>query len=183
MPHKRCSLADNWHNKDELELELIRFYGKYIAASWFPSWSKYSFVDFVFKNSGDIPDTSNYCPIRLWLILPRGKALFHKSNMVSIFLHHIPMCQWLLVMVITNGNYEESRDMALDISKAYERVWKAGICHKLKVYGVYRRIFYMIQSPLKDRIRRVVLNAFSTRYFHVNVGNPAEIYPWTYVFS
>lgn len=74
-----------------------------------------------------------------------------------------------MVIFITNGNCEEVRALALDISKAYVRVWEAGIYHKLEAYGVSRRIFNMIRSILKDHAMRVVLNAFSTRSFYVNV--------------
>ena len=36
--------------------------------------------------------------------------------------------------------------VALDISKAFERVWHAGLLHKLKPYGILGQIFVLICS-------------------------------------
>ena len=39
-----------------------------------------------------------------------------------------------------------TRAMVLDISKAFDRVWHAGLLHKLKSYGVSGQIFGLISS-------------------------------------
>ena len=41
--------------------------------------------------------------------------------------------------------------VALDISKAFDRVWHAGLLHKLKSYGVSGQIFSLISSFLSNR--------------------------------
>ena len=39
----------------------------------------------------------------------------------------------------------------LDISKAFDRVWHAGVLHKLKSYGISGQIFGLISSFLSNR--------------------------------
>ena len=50
-----------------------------------------------------------------------------------------------------------TRAVALDISKAFGRVWHPGLLHKLKSYGVSGQIFGLISSFLSNRRLRVVL--------------------------
>ena len=42
-------------------------------------------------------------------------------------------------------------DVALHISKAFARVWQAGLLHKLKSYGISGQIFGLISSFLSNR--------------------------------
>ena len=44
-----------------------------------------------------------------------------------------------------------TRAVALDISKAFNRVWHAGLLHKLKSYGISGQIFDLISSFLSNR--------------------------------
>ena len=44
-----------------------------------------------------------------------------------------------------------TRAVALDISKAFDRVWHAGLLHKLKSYGISGQIFGLISSFLSNR--------------------------------
>lgn len=46
---------------------------------------------------------------------------------------------------------DEARLVALDISKAIENVWDAGLLHQLKGYGVPDQIFNLIQMFLTNR--------------------------------
>ena len=62
--------------------------------------------------------------------------------------------------------------MALDISKAFERVWHAGLLHKLKSYGISGQIFSLISSFLSNRRLRVVLDGNSSQEYPVNEGVP-----------
>ena len=48
--------------------------------------------------------------------------------------------------------------VALDISKAFHRVWYAGLLHKLKFYGISGQIFGLISSFLSNRQLQVVLH-------------------------
>ena len=62
--------------------------------------------------------------------------------------------------------------VALDISKAFDRVWHAGLLHKLKSYGISGQIFGLISSFLSNRRLRVVLNGKSSQEYPVNAGVP-----------
>ena len=62
--------------------------------------------------------------------------------------------------------------MALDISKAFDRVWHAGLLHKLKSYGISGQIFSLISSFLSNRQLRVVLDGKSSQEYPVNAGVP-----------
>ena len=62
--------------------------------------------------------------------------------------------------------------MALDISKAFDRVWHAGLLQKLKSYGISGQIFGLISSFLSNRRLRVVLDGKSSQEYPVNAGVP-----------
>ena len=62
--------------------------------------------------------------------------------------------------------------MALDISKAFDRVWHAGLLHKLKSYGISGQIFGLISSFLSNRWLQVVLDGKSSQEYSVNAGVP-----------
>ena len=62
--------------------------------------------------------------------------------------------------------------MALDISKAFDRVWHAGLLHKLKSYGISGQIFDLISSFLSNRWLRVVLDGKSSQEYPVNAEGP-----------
>ena len=56
-----------------------------------------------------------------------------------------------------------TRAVALDISKAFDRVWHAGLLHKLKFYGISGQIFGLISSFLSNRRLRAVLDGKSSQ--------------------
>ena len=62
--------------------------------------------------------------------------------------------------------------MALDISKAFDRVWHAGLLHKVKSYEISVQIFGLISSFLSNRQLGVVLDGKSSQEYPVNVGVP-----------
>ena len=62
--------------------------------------------------------------------------------------------------------------VALDISKTFDRVWHAGLLHKLKSYGISGQIFGLISSFLSNRQLRVVLDGKSSQEYPVSVGVP-----------
>ena len=65
-----------------------------------------------------------------------------------------------------------TRAVALDISKAFGRVWHAGLLHKLKSYGISGQIFGLISSFLSNRQLRVVQHGKSSQEYPVNAGVP-----------
>ena len=62
--------------------------------------------------------------------------------------------------------------VALDISKAFDRVWHAGLLHKLKSYGISGQIFGLISSFLSNRWLWVALDGKSSQEYPVNAGVP-----------
>ena len=63
-----------------------------------------------------------------------------------------------------------TRAVALDISKAFDRVLHAGLLHKLKSYGISGQIFGIISSFLSNRQLQVVLDGKSSQEYTVNAG-------------
>ena len=62
--------------------------------------------------------------------------------------------------------------VALDIFKAFDRIWHAGLPHKLTSYGISGQIFGLISSFLCNRRLQVVLNGRSSQEYPVNAGVP-----------
>ena len=62
--------------------------------------------------------------------------------------------------------------VVLDISKAFDRVWHAGLLHKLKSYGISGQIFGLISSFLSNRRLQVVLDGKSSQEYPVIAGVP-----------
>ena len=65
-----------------------------------------------------------------------------------------------------------TRAVALDISKAFDRVWHAGLLHKLKSYGISGQICGLLSSFLSNRRLRVVRDGKSSQEYPVNAGVP-----------
>ena len=65
-----------------------------------------------------------------------------------------------------------TRAVALDISRAFDRVWHAGLLHRLKSYEISGQIFDLISSFLSNRQLRVVLGEKSSQEYPVNAGVP-----------
>ena len=61
-----------------------------------------------------------------------------------------------------------TRAVALDVSKAFDRVWHADISYKLKCYGISGQIFGLISSFLSNRRLRVVLDGKFSQEYPVN---------------
>ena len=62
--------------------------------------------------------------------------------------------------------------VALDISKAFDRVWHTGLLHKLKSYEISSQIFGLISSFLSNKRLRVVLDGKSSQEYPFNAGVP-----------
>ena len=58
------------------------------------------------------------------------------------------------------------------MSKAFDRVWQAGLLHKRRSYGISGQVFRLISSFLSNRRLRVVLDGKSSQEYPVNAGVP-----------
>ena len=74
-----------------------------------------------------------------------------------------------------------TRAVAFDISKAFDRVWHAGLLHKLKSYGISGQIFGLISSFLSNRRLQVVLDGKSLLEYPVNAGVPQGSILYTFL--
>ena len=70
------------------------------------------------------------------------------------------------------NRFGATRAVALHISKALDRVWHAGLFHKLKSYQISGQTFGLISSFLGNRRLQVVLDGKSSQEYRVNVGVP-----------
>ena len=62
--------------------------------------------------------------------------------------------------------------VALDTSNTFDRVWHAGLLHKLNSYGISDQIFGLITSFLSNRWLRLVPDGKSSQEYPVNAGVP-----------
>ena len=63
-----------------------------------------------------------------------------------------------------------TRAVALDISKAFHRVWHVGLLHRLDPYGISGQICGTISSFLRNRWLQVVVDGKSLQEYPVNAG-------------
>ena len=65
-----------------------------------------------------------------------------------------------------------TRAVTLDISKAFDRVWHAGLLHKLRSWEISGQIFGLISSVLSSEWLEVVLDGKSWQEYPVSTGVP-----------
>ena len=64
------------------------------------------------------------------------------------------------------------RIVFLDISKAFDKVWHAGLLKKLEALGIRNPLLQWFKSYLQDRTQRVVIEGQSSDWRSVNPGVP-----------
>ena len=72
----------------------------------------------------------------------------------------------------TFNRFGTTRAVALDISKAFDRVGHAGLLHKLTSYGISGQVLGLISSFLSNRKLWVVLDGKSSQEYPVNAEVP-----------
>ena len=173
----------------ELSYVLSKLFNKCLVESSFPSCWKCPSVVPAFKNSGERSDPQNYRPISLLPIISKVFESLINSALVSHLESHglfsdkqygfrASRSTTDLLTVITERFYRaldqcgEARVVALDISKAFDRVWHAGLLHKLRSYGISGRIFKIIESFLYDRKIKVILDGQHSSIYSITSGVP-----------
>ena len=148
---------------------MIYLYSNYVNESCFPSCWKQAYVVPVFKNSGERSDSRNYRPISL---LPIISKVF-ESLINSSLTRHLESFHLLsdhqysfrsgrstadALTVLSERVYRslnawnETRAIALDISKAFDKVWHCGLLHKLKSYGISGTFLDLFRSFLTGTV-------------------------------
>lgn len=87
------------------------------------------------------------------------------STICQLFEIYHKFCQG-----VENG--KEVRVVILDISRAFDRVWHAGLLHKLEKNGIKGNMLAWIQNYLKDRQQRVCLNGQYSDWRTISAGIP-----------
>ena len=173
----------------ELSYILPELFNKCLKESCFPDCWKASSVVAVFKNVGERSTAKNYCPVSLLSVVSK---VFEKlvnnrivDNLEKFGLFSDFQCGFRssqstadLLTVVSDriarafNMSGATPAMALDISKAFDRVWHAGLVHKLTSNGISGQIFDLICSFLSNRRLRVVLDGKSSQEYPVNAGVP-----------
>ena len=152
----------------ELSYILAELFNKCLKECCFPDCWKVSSMVPVFKNVGDWSTAKNYGPISLLSVVSKVFEKLvnnrivdrqEKSGLFSNFQYGFRSSQSTadLLTVVSNriatafNKSRATRAAALDISKAFDRVWHAGLLHKRKSYGISGQIFGLISSFLSNR--------------------------------
>ena len=143
----------------------------------------------VFKNVGERSTAKNYRPVSLLFVVSKvfeklvNNRIVDRLEKCGLFSHfrygfRSSRSTADLLTVVSDriarafNRCEATRAMALDISKAFDRVWHAGLLHKLKSYGISGQVFCLGSSFLSNRRLRVVLDGMSSQEYLVNAGVP-----------
>ena len=160
-----------------------------LKESCFPDCWKVSSVVLVFKNAGERSTVKNYRPVSLLSVVSKdfekllnNRIVDHleKYRLFSDFQYGFRCSRSTadLLTVVSDriarafNRSGATRAVALDISKTFDRVWHAGLLHKLKSYGISGWIFGLISSFLSNRQLQVVLDGKSSQEYPVNAGVP-----------
>ena len=68
--------------------------------------------------------------------------------------------------IYNSDRRKRDRAIAFDISKAFDKVWHAGLLHKLKSYGVVGPILSILGPFLQERSLKFVLDGQSSPLYH-----------------
>ena len=89
-----------------------------------------------------------------------------------IFSMVLDLLNQLLILTVVTDRIAKAFDrpgatqaVALDISKAFYRVWHDSLLHKIKSYGISGQIFGLIFSFLNNRWLRMVLDGKSSQKY------------------
>ena len=173
----------------ELSFILTDLFNLCLKESCFPDCWKVSSVVPVFKNVGERSDPKNYRPVSLLSVVSKvfeklinDKLVRHLESvgLFSDFQYGFRSSRSTadLLTVVTERiartlNLSGATwAIALDISKAFDRVWHNGLLHKLRAYGVTDGIFQIISSFLSGQRLKVVLDGKLSPEFAINAGVP-----------
>jgi hypothetical protein len=167
---------------------LAKLFRLILKTNIFPSSWKHAVVQPVPKK-GDPSDPSNYRPIAITSTLSKvfetilnSKIVSHleKFNIISdnqYGFRSARSCGDLLALVTHKWvssfrSFGESTAVALDISKAFDRVWHKKLLAKLPSYGITTSICSLICSFLTNRSISVRVDGHSSPSSFINSGVP-----------
>ena len=145
----------------ELSYLLAELFNMCLKDSYFPDSWKVSSVVLVFKNVGKRSTAKNYLPVSLLSVVSKVVENIVNNRIVD----HLEKCGLFsdfqygfrssrstadLLIVVSHritrafNRSGATRVVALDISKAFDKVWHADLLHKLKSFGISGQIFGLI---------------------------------------
>ena len=173
----------------ELSPILTKLFKKCVSVCEFPSSWKVASVVPVPKKACDSSQASSYRPISLLPIASKiFEALINKSVVNFLESHQLLSDMQYgfrysrstgdLLSYVTEhisrilDKQGETRTVALDISKAFDKVWHKGLLTKLHAYGITGSLHQLLSSFLKDRQISVVLDGQRSSVKHIKAGVP-----------
>ena len=143
-----------------------------------------SLVIHVFKNVEERSTAKKYCPVCLLSVVSKvfeepvnNRVVDHleKCGLSSDFQYGFRSSRSTAdLLTVVSGRIARvfsrsgaTRAIALDTSKAFDRVCHVGLLHKLKSYRISGQIFGLISSFLRNRRLQVVLDGTSTKNIHL----------------
>lgn len=140
----------------------------------------------VFKSSGEVSNTLKYQPVSIIPLFRKAIEDIINSEWVT---HHTSQCH------LTDKQYDlrfsrsaadvltvnaldrngESRVVALNRLKVFDRVWFFGLLHKVKRYVISSLILYWIESFSANHEIKIVLNDHSSRSFTLMQMSPRVV--------
>ncbi len=167
---------------------LVKLFRLCLSTSIFPSCWKYAYVQPVPKK-GDRSNASNYRPIALIPCLSKAfetvlnsKFLKHLSSFNLLFDHQHGFRKGrstgdLLAFLSDSwsssfSRFGETYAVALDISKAFDRVWHKALLSKLPSYGFYPALCSSLSSFLSGRSIAAVVDGHCSTPKPINSGVP-----------
>ena len=160
------------------------FAGWNFSITCFPDFWKVSFMVPLFKNLGERSAAKNDHPVSLHSVVSKVFEKVVNNKIVD----HLEKCRLFyfqygfrssqssvdLLKVVSDRTARTfnrsgaTQAVALDISKAFDKVWHAGLLHKLKSYGISGQIFGLISSFHSNRKLQLVLDGKSSQKYSVN---------------
>ena len=173
----------------ELSPVLAKLYRKCLSEGEFPSSWKTASVVPTAKKGCDSSQPSSYRPISLLPIISKVFECVVNAHLLNYletnqllsdsqfgFRHSRSTADILAYLTEQVSRSLEkqgvTRSVALDISKAFDKVWHRGLLHKLSSYGIEGQVYNLLSSFLRDRHIFVVLDGQKSTTRRVTAGVP-----------
>ncbi|MCH2389802.1 MAG: hypothetical protein MK234_03870 [Nitrospinales bacterium] len=174
--------------KNEIALPLKIIFEKCLETGSYPSlWKKANIQPVHKKDSRQI--ATNYRPISLLcicgkffekIIFDQMYTFFNDNNLITEHQSGFRPGDSTINQLTSISHeiysafeqYDETRAIFLDISKAFDKTWHDGLIFKLKKFGVSGNLINLLTNYLSDRYQRVVLNGQESDWEKINAGVP-----------
>ena len=173
---------------NELSIPIFHFFNQSLNQGDVPDCFKESHVSPVPKG-GDPSELSNYRPISLLSNLEKclERAVFkylynhfRDNNILTSFqsgfipgdstVNQLSYLYNTFCQAIDDG--KEVRIVFCDVSKAFDRVWHAGLICKLRAAGISGNLLNWFVSYLENRRQRVVISGIQSEWNFISAGVP-----------